>query len=102
MIRRPPRSPLFPYTTLFRSQQTAIDACDPTRALFHNAGAGTSNKPSAANPSLLLPAFVSVLTSSAGAGAMNSYGSPAGPLTGIRPSYPHVGTASPAGSRSAL
>src|SRR2546421_4237249 len=25
MIRRPPRSPLFPYTTLFRSAQTACD-----------------------------------------------------------------------------
>src|SRR5256885_4888999 len=27
MIRRPPRSTLFPYTTLFRSRQTALDAC---------------------------------------------------------------------------
>src|SRR2546430_7282614 len=26
MIRRPPRSTLFPYTTLFRSQWTAIEA----------------------------------------------------------------------------
>src|SRR5258708_17748739 len=27
MIRRPPRSTLFPYTTLFRSLQAAIAAC---------------------------------------------------------------------------
>src|SRR5256886_13053789 len=26
MIRRPPRSTLFPYTTLFRSERTAVDA----------------------------------------------------------------------------
>src|SRR3989454_8543345 len=29
MIRRPPRSTLFPYTTLFRSTQTSCDANDP-------------------------------------------------------------------------
>src|SRR3989442_4069230 len=27
MIRRPPRSTLFPYTTLFRSKPAIIDAC---------------------------------------------------------------------------
>src|SRR2546429_6319234 len=35
MIRRPPRSTLFPYTTLFRSQVRAVD-------LHHRAGAGSS------------------------------------------------------------
>src|SRR2546427_5070490 len=29
MIRRPPRSPLFPYTTLFRSQSNAVEFGDP-------------------------------------------------------------------------
>src|SRR2546427_5952502 len=29
MIRRPPRSTLFPYTTLFRSQRTAARAVQP-------------------------------------------------------------------------
>src|SRR2546430_7197676 len=29
MIRRPPRSTLFPYTTLFRSASTLIDGGDP-------------------------------------------------------------------------
>src|SRR3712207_8058093 len=30
MIRRPPRSTLFPYTTLFRSQRSQVGgACDP-------------------------------------------------------------------------
>src|SRR3712207_7485529 len=38
MIRRPPRSTLFPYTTLFRSQQSRVQdltqgpACDPERS----------------------------------------------------------------------
>src|SRR5438034_1788612 len=33
MIRRPPRSTLFPYTTLFRSQaRAASPACQPPRA----------------------------------------------------------------------
>src|SRR3712207_7268274 len=31
MIRRPPRSPLFPYTTLFRSDVRAAQAPDPTK-----------------------------------------------------------------------
>src|SRR2546430_9380846 len=30
MIRRPPRSPLFPYTTLFRSRRRAVDAVSGT------------------------------------------------------------------------
>src|SRR3712207_7426087 len=34
MIRRPPRSTLFPYTTLFRSQARPVGA---TRALLHGA-----------------------------------------------------------------
>src|SRR5258708_24682065 len=29
MIRRPPRSTLFPYTTLFRSTSPSLDACSP-------------------------------------------------------------------------
>src|SRR2546429_7352201 len=31
MIRRPPRSTLFPYTTLFRSQQDNSGVCGPSR-----------------------------------------------------------------------
>src|ERR1039458_9697116 len=31
MIRRPPRSTLFPYTTLFRSQQSMRIGCDSSR-----------------------------------------------------------------------
>src|SRR5690349_22896526 len=33
MIRRPPRSTLFPYTTLFRSVQDAVERCASTREL---------------------------------------------------------------------
>src|SRR2546426_3045030 len=33
MIRRPPRSTLFPYTTLFRSDALIIPVDDPTAAL---------------------------------------------------------------------
>src|SRR5690349_23845351 len=43
MIRRPPRSPLFPYTTLFRSPAAAVDCrlgpvLDAVRT--HRSGAG--------------------------------------------------------------
>src|SRR4051812_49907157 len=33
MIRRPPRSTLFPYTTLFRSELDVTDRHDPGRAI---------------------------------------------------------------------
>src|SRR2546428_5854865 len=35
MIRRPPRSTLFPYTTLFRSSQRERVECAPTTKLLH-------------------------------------------------------------------
>src|SRR2546430_17474912 len=34
MIRRPPRSTLFPYTTLFRSFRDIQDACDIFRPVY--------------------------------------------------------------------
>src|SRR2546430_14089483 len=34
MIRRPPRSTLFPYTTLFRSPVERAHACQPRRAAY--------------------------------------------------------------------
>src|SRR2546430_9168655 len=36
MIRRPPRSTLFPYTTLFRSQRNRRQHRQPQHALWHN------------------------------------------------------------------
>src|SRR5260370_32263878 len=36
MIRRPPRSTLFPYTTLFRSSRKAIHERDVARPLLHD------------------------------------------------------------------
>src|SRR3712207_7709009 len=39
MIRRPPRSTLFPYTTLFRSQEEAIAGVDRCRGRWLRAGA---------------------------------------------------------------
>src|SRR5438445_9778392 len=46
MIRRPPRSTLFPYTTLFRSRaanlETRTDDCGAGRALGGNGGASAS------------------------------------------------------------
>src|SRR3712207_6895283 len=38
MIRRPPRSTLFPYTTLFRSCQREFDAPDPGHAADRHFG----------------------------------------------------------------
>src|SRR3712207_8873694 len=35
MIRRPPRSTLFPYTTLFRSKQPALEALRERRVVYH-------------------------------------------------------------------
>src|SRR2546421_7127015 len=35
MIRRPPRSTLFPYTTLFRSRLVQVLVKDPEPMLFH-------------------------------------------------------------------
>src|SRR3712207_7864556 len=41
MIRRPPRSTLFPYTTLFRSEaQRAVGAQQPARDVGHDARPG--------------------------------------------------------------
>src|SRR3712207_8698191 len=57
MIRRPPRSTLFPYTTLFRSVQAAMESdrkgkqgcgCQLRQALhqdvFHHPGSGTLSR----------------------------------------------------------
>src|SRR2546422_7911144 len=38
MIRRPPRSTLFPYTTLFRSKEEAMDGVQQNAALNQQAG----------------------------------------------------------------
>src|SRR5258708_27272082 len=45
MIRRPPRSTLFPYTTLFRSNtsSTALPPCPPPKKVVRNGG---SDEPS--------------------------------------------------------
>src|SRR2546425_5175963 len=39
MIRRPPRSTLFPYTTLFRSPITRFDRCEPSFLIHVLSGA---------------------------------------------------------------
>src|ERR1051326_5798416 len=51
MIRRPPRSTLFPYTTLFRSQgvlvnQSAARAVDDVHALLHQLRARRTDRKS--------------------------------------------------------
>src|SRR3712207_9147684 len=38
MIRRPPRSTLFPYTTLFRSWKTSATPAEMNRAIFRFVG----------------------------------------------------------------
>src|SRR5436309_12081265 len=48
MIRRPPRSTLFPYTTLFRSQEAEIDAPGARRAPHD----GRAGRPKRADPFL--------------------------------------------------
>src|SRR2546428_3524704 len=43
MIRRPPRSTLFPYTTLFRSQHAASVAAPAPLLIIAGAGTGKTN-----------------------------------------------------------
>src|SRR5437667_4816133 len=45
MIRRPPRSTLFPYTTLFRSPRTALDPAAPPRSSRAASGRGRRTEP---------------------------------------------------------
>src|SRR5260370_27036258 len=55
MIRRPPRSTLFPYTTLFRSWEAAVEAFD--RSLGgHAGGGGLVIKRALSLPVILIPA----------------------------------------------
>src|SRR5687768_17695898 len=44
MIRRPPRSTLFPYTTLFRSWPPQRDRCDEQRATSAGSPGGGSTR----------------------------------------------------------
>src|SRR3712207_7768286 len=46
MIRRPPRSTLFPYTTLFRSPRRVRGRADPRAPTSRSAAAGSSCRPS--------------------------------------------------------
>src|SRR5438874_9101853 len=46
MIRRPPRSTLFPYTTLFRSRFLEGDCCPPRPGDSHRAALGEERRPS--------------------------------------------------------
>src|ERR1051326_4493546 len=45
MIRRPPRSTLFPYTTLFRSGSLASAACNQRVCAYVEAGAVSPSRP---------------------------------------------------------
>src|SRR5947209_10966698 len=45
MTRRPPRSTLFPYTTLFRSPQIVLDHSEPEVARVRIARAGERRRP---------------------------------------------------------
>src|SRR2546430_17016336 len=46
MIRRPPRSTLFPYTTLFRSRRASMTSILPRDAtLAHGQGCAIGNRP---------------------------------------------------------
>src|SRR2546422_2705605 len=72
MIRRPPRSTLFPYTTLFRSERVVYDlnvagarvarkavekvtAADPTRPRFVAGAMGPTNRTASMSPDVNNP-----------------------------------------------
>src|SRR5438477_3016871 len=59
MIRRPPRSTLFPYTTLFRSRRRPAASCGPdTARRLETPGGGLRSGPgSARSVALLAPAL---------------------------------------------
>src|SRR5690348_18313968 len=71
MIRRPPRSTLFPYTTLFRSIQGDVLATDNNTVGMGDAGIKSaiqgSNVP---NPDEAVPSFVSGAMAKAGKGLL--------------------------------
>src|SRR5689334_23544568 len=47
MLRRPPSSPLFPYTTLFRSQRADPCSCTASQSHYRSARRASSRPPSA-------------------------------------------------------
>src|SRR2546426_3840178 len=58
MIRRPPRSTLFPYTTLFRSPLTAAEAAQTLGVKVYTIGVGRrGSAPMPESCTLLRPAF---------------------------------------------
>src|SRR5260221_10166333 len=69
MIRRPPRSTLFPYTTLFRSASTGLSPCQPlgqsgsTRPPCLTTSGGSSKTPSQRLPPLSHPCSTPLLSS---------------------------------------
>src|SRR3712207_9111814 len=64
MIRRPPRSTLFPYTTLFRSAYASATVCSPTRAALmtgqHPVRSGITNYLEGDGDSFLIPAYITI------------------------------------------
>src|SRR5256886_13077819 len=86
MIRRPPRSTLFPYTTLFRSNQQNVVTLVPTLnqtatgqcvsgAHYWDIGVRGDTGPTN-HPGVTLAPLYSVMTSTAGYDASNTTGSP--------------------------
>src|SRR5256885_16034200 len=81
MIRRPPRSTLFPYTTLFRSQFVPVagqTATDSGTTACHNAGTPPANHPPTAVPG-------GPYSGSEGAAVAFNGGGPPGPAGGAPP-----------------
>src|SRR3712207_7105861 len=61
MIRRPPRSTLFPYTTLFRSSADGIDSCN-SLFLATNLFKGCCISPKAVTKDTKSPEVISLVT----------------------------------------
>src|SRR5687768_18064612 len=55
MIPRPPRSTLFPYTTLFRSKSAPLTACSPRRAIPRSSAIASAVPPPKPNPLRFIP-----------------------------------------------
>src|SRR5256885_13132157 len=99
MIRRPPRSTLFPYTTLFRSRTTRVDERGITEIEPHARGIEALSAPEGA--SFDAPAYVAALLEDArAAGARGEFGVAVRRIVEPRGTHPAPGLTSH-GSRDA-
>src|SRR5256886_17638578 len=94
MIRRPPRSTLFPYTTLFRSHPDDVFELHPAERLRAPSGVhwlGTDRMGADVYSRLLFGARITILIGVIAVGAPLIVGVPVGPVAGAHHGWVHEG-----------